>query len=142
MTSRHSDASGRVLALDYGSAHTGVAVSDPTGTIARPLVDISGAGLPAGLEAVAALVRDHAVSRVIVGMPVSLSGERGAQARETEEFIARLRQALPVPVEAIDERFTSKIAGQRRKHARASEHSLAACCLLETYLGGAVSGEE
>lgn len=136
MTSSDKVASGRVLALDYGSAHTGAAVSDPTGTIARPLADIRNAGSPAGLDTLVALVREHGIGRVIVGMPLSLSGEKGAQARETGVFIDSLRQVLSVPVEALDERFTSKIAGQRRAHARASVHSLAACCLLESYLHG------
>lgn len=124
-----------MLALDYGRAHTGVAISDASGTIARPLDDIDAAASEAGLKALSEIVKAHAVERVIVGMPVSLSGALGAQARETEEFIGRLRQALTVPVEALDERFTSTIASQRGRHSQASRHSMAACCLLDDYLG-------
>lgn len=127
----------RVLALDYGSAHTGVAISDPTGTISRPLAEIDKAGSPAGLGQIAELVRGVEAGSVIVGMPVSLSGEHGVQAAETEAFIADLKRAVSVPVYPWDERFTSKIAGRRGKRQGVSSHSLAASCLLEDYLGSA-----
>ena len=127
----------RVLALDYGRAHTGVALSDPTGIIARPLDEIGEAAAPAGIRRIAGLVRSEAVGSVIVGMPVSLSGGRGAQAAETETFIEALREAVGVPVYPWDERFTSKIAGRRRTGSGVSGHSLAASYLLEDYLGSA-----
>ena len=73
----------KVLALDYGRARTGVAVSDPTGTIARPLCVVEGAATGDGLARLAALIGEHEVDRVVVGLPLTLRGERGEQARET-----------------------------------------------------------
>ena len=81
----------KVLALDYGSARTGVAVSDPTGTLARPLEVVENASTPAGLRQLAELVRREEVGTIVVGLPVTLRGERGAQAEETEAFVSALR---------------------------------------------------
>lgn len=100
----------RVLALDYGSARTGVAVSDPTGTIATPVGVVAAAGSPAGLARIADLVRAHDAERVVVGLPITLRGERGHQALETEAFVDALRAAVAVPVETYDERFTTALA--------------------------------
>jgi putative Holliday junction resolvase len=122
----------RVLALDYGAARTGVAVSDATGTIAKPLEVVDRAGTPAGLERIRALVGEQDAEQVVVGLPVTLRGERGYQAQETDEFVRVLRDALDVPVETYDERFTTRIAahspGDAPEDARAAAH------LLESYL--------
>jgi putative Holliday junction resolvase len=123
----------KVIALDYGSARTGVAVSDPTGTVARPVGVIEQAGTDAGLERLAALVREHEAERVVVGLPLTLRGERGEQADETETFVTALRKTLNVPVESFDERFTTDLAeqgggGSHPIDARAAAH------LLESYL--------
>jgi putative Holliday junction resolvase len=122
----------KVLALDYGSARTGVAVSDPTGTVARPLEVVQRAGSQSGLARIVELVRAHDVKRVVVGLPLTMRGERGAQAVETEEFVALLRSALEVPVESFDERFTTDLAeqsgGSGETDARAAAH------LLSSYL--------
>jgi putative holliday junction resolvase len=122
----------KVLALDYGSARTGVAVSDATGTVARPLDIVERAGTTGGLERVAGLARREGVDRIVVGLPVTLGGERGAQARETERFVAALRAATEVPVETFDERFTTRLA--RRGPTRAPEDAAAAAHLLTSYL--------
>jgi putative Holliday junction resolvase len=122
----------RVLALDYGAARTGVAVSDATGTIARPLEVVRKAATPAGLERLRALVAEHEAELVVVGLPLTLRGERGSQALETEEFVGELRKAVDVPVETYDERFTTSLAAQAPgdlpEDARAAAH------LLESYL--------
>lgn len=122
------------MALDYGRVRTGVAVCDPTGTIVRPLSDVGEAATPEGLQQIAAIVAHEEIASVVVGMPVSLSGKYGQQAEETVRFINGLKQILKVPVQAWDERFTSKIAKRKAKDSAASQHSLAACCLLEDYL--------
>jgi putative Holliday junction resolvase len=122
----------KVLALDYGSARTGVAISDPTGTVARPLEVIEAAGTDAGLARVVELARREAAERIVVGLPVTLGGDRGSQAEETERFVARLRAAADVPVETFDERFTTALA--RAGDARAAEDAVAAAHLLSTYL--------
>ena len=119
----------KVLALDYGSARTGVAVSDPTGTLARPLGVVERAGTDAGLERLVELVGAEGPDRVVVGLPLTLRGERGEQARETERFVETLRRELDVPVETFDERFTTALAGPGGDDdARAAAH------LLTSYL--------
>jgi putative Holliday junction resolvase len=126
----------KVLALDHGSARTGVAVSDPTGTIARPLPAIARVDSPAGRRELAAVIASEAPERIVVGEPRTLAGERGAQARAAIGFARRLRARVDVPVELWDERLTT-VEGVRRGReggSRADVDSLAACVLLESYL--------
>ena len=123
----------KVLALDYGSARTGVAVSDPTGTVARPLEVVEHAASDAGLARVLELATAERVERIVVGLPVTLRGERGQQAEETERFVERLREATDVPVESFDERFTTALARQAGE-TRAAEDAVAAAHLLTSYL--------
>jgi len=122
----------KVLALDYGAARTGVAVSDPSGTLARPLDVVERAATPAGLERLARIVGDERPERIVVGLPLTLRGEEGAQARETERFVEALRELVDVPVERFDERFTTRLASQA--DGAAAEDARAAAHLLETYL--------
>jgi putative Holliday junction resolvase len=122
----------KVLALDYGSARTGVAVSDPTGTLARPLGVVEGAATDTGLAELARIVREEEVERVVVGLPLTMRGTHGEQAAETERFVEALRGILGVPVEMYDERFTTDLA--RRTEGAAPEDALAAAHLLSTYL--------
>jgi putative holliday junction resolvase len=123
----------KVLALDFGSARTGVAVSDATGTLARPLTVVDRAATATGLRRLAELVVAEDVERVVVGLPLTLRGESGPQAEETERFVDRLREAIDVPVERFDERFTTALAA-RAPSARAPEDARAAAHLLESYL--------
>jgi putative Holliday junction resolvase len=123
----------KVVALDYGSARTGVAVSDPTGTIARPLGVVEQAASEAGLARLAELVRSQGAERVVVGLPLTLRGEHGAQARETEAFVEALRGAIDVPVESYDERFTTGLAASIGSDD-APEDARAAAHLLSSYL--------
>ena len=125
----------KVMALDYGSARTGVAVSDPTGVLARPLGVVERAASERGLARVVELVREERPVRIVVGLPLTLRGERGEQAAETERFVEALRAAVDVPVESLDERFTTSLAAQT--NARAAEDARAAAHLLETYLARA-----
>ena len=119
----------KVLALDYGSARTGVAVSDPTGALARPLCVVERAATPDGLARLRDLVREEEAERVVVGLPLTLRGDIGEQARETEHFVEGLRAAVDVPVETFDERFTTTLAGPGPgDDARAAAH------LLNSYL--------
>jgi putative Holliday junction resolvase len=119
----------KVIALDYGSARTGVAVSDPTGTLARPLCVVERAATEAGLARLRELVEEEAAERVVVGLPLTLRGSRGEQAIETERFDESLRGAVDVPVETFDERFTTTLAGPGEgDDARAAAH------LLSSYL--------
>jgi putative Holliday junction resolvase len=122
----------RVLALDYGSARIGCAVSDATGTLATPIAAIE----PPDIDRIAGLVDEREVERVVVGMPVSLSGGEGPQAGLTREFCGQLAAAIEVPVETWDERFTTRMATRTRRAtgAGSAEDSIAAAHLLETYL--------
>jgi putative holliday junction resolvase len=122
----------RVLALDYGSARCGCAVSDPTGVLATPLQPVLAPGTRRGLGRLRALVAELGAEMVVVGLPLSLSGGDSAQTRETRAFAAALARALPVPVELYDERFTTRLA--ELSGGRASEDSRAAAHLLESWL--------
>jgi len=123
----------KVMALDYGSARTGVAVSDPTGTVARPLGVVERASEEDGLAELARLVHEEEAERVVVGLPLTLRGNHGEQAAETERFVEALRGVLEVPVELFDERFTTDLA-QQTPHAVAAVDALAAAHLLSDWL--------
>jgi putative holliday junction resolvase len=123
----------KVLALDFGSARTGVAVSDATGTIARPVGVVQQAATKDGLAELAELVRAEGVQRVVVGLPLTMRGEHGEQAAETEQFVASLRAALDVPVESFDERFTTDLAEQAPDGGTPTD-ARAAAHLLSSYL--------
>ena len=125
------------MALDYGSARTGVAVSDPTGTLARPLSIVKKAGTEAGLAELVRLIGAEEAERIVVGLPLTLRGERGEQAVETERFVESLRAAVDVPVELFDERFTTSLAQQTAQSigsSAAPEDAIAAAHLLSGWL--------
>ena len=122
----------KVLALDYGSARTGVAVSDPTGTVARPLGVVERAASEDGIARLVELAREQDVERIVVGLPITLRGEHGAQAEETDRFVELLRAAVDLPVESFDERFTTKLA--EAGESRAEQDAVAAAHLLSSYL--------
>ena len=126
----------KVLALDHGSARTGVAVSDPTGTIVRPLPAITRVDAPAGRRELDAVIAREEPDQLVVGEPRSLSGGRGAQARAAAGFAGRLRGRTAVPVDLWDERLTTVEADRRAREggSTADRDSLAACVLLEAYL--------
>jgi putative Holliday junction resolvase len=125
----------RVLALDHGSARCGCALSDPTGTLVRPLGAIARPDSDAGRAQILELVAEHGVDLVLVGLPRLQSGEEGGQAAAARAFAGRLAAATDVPVELYDERFTTRMAQASIAEGAASdEDSLAAAHLLEEYL--------
>jgi putative Holliday junction resolvase len=132
----------KVVALDYGSARTGVAVSDPTGTVARPVGVIERVGTESGLERLVELIRAERADRVVVGLPLTLRGERGEQASETEQFVDTLRRALDVPVEGFDERFTTDLAERDPGSRNLPADARAAAHLLTSYLEWSSRGAE
>jgi putative holliday junction resolvase len=125
----------RILALDYGSARCGCALSDPTGTIVTPIDAVPQPAGRRGLAALEQLVLEREVECVLVGLPLSLRGEDTDQTRETRKFAERLARRLgqDVPVELYDERFTTRIAAGM-EHTTTSEDSRAAAVLLEGWL--------
>jgi putative pre-16S rRNA nuclease len=123
----------RILALDYGTARIGCAISDPSETLARPLAVLE----PPDPGAVAELVAAHEVEQVVIGLPLHLNGREGEQAEATKRFGDELRRLVDVPVETYDERLTTRMAAEsRRQGAEAPEDALAAAHLLEGYLAG------
>jgi putative Holliday junction resolvase len=121
----------RILAIDHGTARAGCAISDPLGTLARPLDVIE----PPDPAAAARLVSEHEVELVVVGLPVSLSGEEGRQAELAREFRNALAEIVDVPVETYDERLTTRMAETTaRAGATSPPDALAAAHLLESYL--------
>ncbi len=121
----------RVLALDHGTARIGCAISDPSGTLATPLPVIE----PPEARSVAELAAEHGVERIVVGLPVHLSGEEGSQAALARTFRTELEAILDIPVDTYDERLTTRMAdASRREGASAARDSLAAAHLLEAYL--------
>jgi len=133
-----------VLALDYGRARCGVAVSDPTGVIATPREPVAEPAGRRGMGRIVELVRELEVERVVVGLPLSLTGEDSEQTRETRGFAAALERRLrgAVPVELFDERFTTALARRDGVDVatgtvtppRSSEDSRAAAHLLSSWL--------
>ncbi|MFL5907745.1 MAG: Holliday junction resolvase RuvX [Solirubrobacterales bacterium] len=120
-----------MLALDYGTARCGAAISDPTGTLVTPLDAVE----PPDPAIVAELVAAQRADRVVVGLPTTLSGEEGAQAHLSRAFAEKLAELVDVPVEAYDERLTTRMADRSaREGAQADRDSLAAAHLLESYL--------
>jgi putative holliday junction resolvase len=117
-----------VLALDYGSARCGCAISDPTATIVTPLEAIGSPATRRGMAELEQLVAQREAQLVVVGLPLSLSGADTEQTRETRDFARRLALRLGehVPVELHDERLTTRQARREGNTARADEHSRAA----------------
>ena len=117
--------------MDYGSARTGVAVSDETGTLARPVGVVRHVRRPAGMAELVATIGGLEPERIVVGLPLTLRGEEGAQAAETLEFVRELAARCTVPVDTYDERFTTTLAASG---GRPDEDAVAAAHLLQGYL--------
>jgi putative Holliday junction resolvase len=126
----------RVLALDYGSARCGCAISDPSGTIATPIEVVPRPGTRRGMAALVRLVREREVERVVVGLPLTLSGRDSDQTREARDFATALARRLGegVPVELYDERYTTRLAQRTPGERGTSEDSRAAAHLLDGWL--------
>lgn len=125
----------RVLALDYGEARCGCAVSDPTGTISTPIEPVARPATKKGLRSIVGLVDELGAAVVLVGLPLSLDGGDSEQTVEARGFADRLAGALGsrARVELYDERFTTKMA--QATGGRAAEDSRAAALLLDEWLG-------
>ena len=118
----------RIVALDHGTVRTGVAISDETGTLARPLAVVEKVDTETGFATLLDLLTEHAPGRIVVGLPLSLDGREHAQAGRARGFAARLGAAVTVPVDLYDERFTSKLADQRGGQACPREGAIPPLC--------------
>jgi putative Holliday junction resolvase len=127
---------GRVLAIDPGDVHLGVALSDPTGTIARPLQVVQHHSRARDVLALLEAARQHEVERIVVGVPYGLDGEIGPQARKSLRLVEALRSATSLPVMTWDESGSSLAAGHRRG-ADPMEHARAAAVILQEHLDAA-----
>ena len=138
----------RVLGLDLGSRRVGVAVSDPSGTVATPHTVLTRTGdRKADHEAIVALARELAVDRIVVGLPLSLDGTVGPAARAVEEEVAALAKVVAVPVLTHDERLTTVAAERPMMAARMRAEArrrvvdkVAAAVMLQSWLDGAAAG--
>jgi putative Holliday junction resolvase len=134
----------RVLGIDLGTRRIGLALSDPDATIASPLQVLERQGRKRDIAALAALVRDHAVERIVVGLPIHMDGRRGPEAEAAESFAASLARATRLEVDLIDERWTTVEAeralremgqtGRRGRKRRQHVDAVAASLLLRAYL--------
>lgn len=131
----------RVLGLDVGTRRVGVAISDPTGTIAQSLTVIPRTGWQAMCAEIARLVSAHEIDRLVVGLPLRMDGTEGDAAVEVRAFVAKLRRAVPVPVDVEDERLSTAEAeramvagGLRRARRRDRRDAVAAALILQRYL--------
>lgn len=129
----------KLLALDHGKARTGVAVTDPTGTLVRPLPAIARVDSPSGMRALAEIIAREQPERIVVGEPRLMSGQRGAQARAAAGFADRIRGRFGLPVELVDERLTTREAQRRLaeggpRRGAPDLDSAAACVLLDAVL--------
>lgn len=122
----------RILALDAGEARCGCAVSDPTETLVTPLDVVSNPDTNRGLDTLARLVRDREIDQIVVGLPLTMRGEEGDQARWARSFARRLSRRVRVPVAMHDERLTTRQA--ERGGGEAPADSRAAAYLLEAFL--------
>lgn len=131
----------RILAVDWGERRIGLAVSDPSGTLASPLATLTVRDEADALERVARVAADEEATQLVVGLPLLLSGERGEAALAAEAFAARLAERTGLPVETYDERLTSALgerllreSGTRRKRDKGQLDQSAAVSLLDSYL--------
>lgn len=133
--------SGRVMALDVGERRIGIALSDPTRVLASPLTTIHAIPRPRTIERIAALIAQHEVAELVIGLPLTMSGERGTQAQRVDGFADELRQVVTLPIHFLDERLTTVAAerlmvdlGLRPEQRRARIDEVAASIILQDFL--------
>jgi putative holliday junction resolvase len=131
----------RILAVDPGSKRVGLALSDPSGTIASALVTVAAQPYVTLAARLAAIAAEQEAARVIVGLPRRLDGSRGPEAAAAEKLAAEIRTATGLPVETVDERLTTAMAersliegGVSREKRRESIDRVAATLLLQSHL--------
>lgn len=132
---------GRVMALDVGGRRIGVALSDPTRALASPLTTIHAVPRDRAIARILALLHEHAVTDLVVGLPLTMSGEHGSQAQVVQAFVDQLRAASVVPIQLFDERLTTVAAermmidlGMRAEQRKARIDEVAASIILQDYL--------
>jgi putative Holliday junction resolvase len=133
----------RVLAIDPGERHIGVALSDPSGTVARPLTTFKHVARATNAARIARLATEHEAELILIGTALDSEGQPGLQARRAENLATAVREATAIPVRLHDESFTTqaaedsmRAAGKTRRARREQVHAVAAAALLQGYLDG------
>lgn len=131
----------RILSLDIGDKRIGVAMSDPSGFLASPLVTIERTSDASAIQEIVSLINQHEVGEIVVGIPISMSGRRGLQVRLTLDFVELLAQQTNLPVKQVDERLSSvqaerimKESGSSPSRDKARIDAVAAAVMLQSYL--------
>jgi putative pre-16S rRNA nuclease len=131
----------RLLGLDVGDRRIGVALSDPLGWTASPLASLERLSWKKDLSRIRALLEEHRIAEVVVGLPIRMDGTSGERAEKTLEFVRRLQATTPVPVVTWDERLTTREAERRmleddvrREKRKSVIDGIAACLILQGYL--------
>jgi putative Holliday junction resolvase len=138
----------RILALDPGEKKIGVALSDPTGLVARPLTTLAHTARDADAARIAALAVEQQAELILIGLALDAAGQRGPQARRAERLAEAIRQQTSVPVKLHDESYSTHAAqdamrasGKKRGARRAQVHAVAAAALLQSYLDAHPRGD-
>lgn len=131
----------RIMAIDYGDAHTGVAISDPTGLLAGYTTVIDAYRPEAVAERIAALAGEHGAERIVLGNPINMDGTRGPRSEKAQAMKALLEETVGLPVVLWDERRTTIDAhqilmnsGKNAKKRKKVVDAVAASLILEGYL--------
>ena len=137
----HTSEPGRVMALDVGERRIGVALSDPRRILATPSTTLRAEPRAQALQRIAQLAREHEVAELVVGLPLTMSGEIGPQAKLVQEFVEALRSVVALPIHTFDERLTSVEAerimvelGLKPEQRKARIDEVAASLILQDFL--------
>lgn len=132
---------GRVMALDVGGRRIGVALSDPTRLLSSPLTTIHAVPRDRAIMRILTLLQEHAVTTLVVGLPLTMAGERGTQAQIVQAFVDQLTEKVGIPIQLVDERLTTVAAermmldlGMRPEQRKARIDEVAASIILQDYL--------
>ena len=131
----------RIMAIDYGDAHTGIAISDPTGFLAGYTTVINAYRPEVVVDKIAALVSEYGVEELVLGHPINMDGTRGPRSEKAQAMKALLEERIPLPVGLWDERRTTIDAhqilfnsGKNAKQRKKVVDAVAASLILEGYL--------
>ena len=131
----------RFLGIDYGTVRIGLALSDPTGTLASPLPFLENQSPQQVTNALSELIQTHQIAGLVIGLPRNMDGTYGPSAQKVRDFIAQIQKSISLPITPIDERLTTAQAskqlsgiGMNQKQLRKKVDSSSACLILQQYL--------
>jgi putative Holliday junction resolvase len=131
----------RFLGIDYGTVRIGLALSDPTGTLASPIPFLKNQSPQQVTTALSELIQTHQIEGLVIGLPRNMDGTYGPSAQKVRDFIAQIQKSISLPITPIDERLTTAQAskqlsgiGLNQKQLRKKVDSSSACLILQQYL--------